>query len=93
MQPNDNDETNQQDPRDNPNEINLGNKLPEDHASPFSPPGGVQDRIDDTFQATDSNVDEHEHYDAGIEAASGVDMPGEAAEVDNDVPETEEDAA
>lgn len=63
-------------------------KLPEDNSTPFSPPDGVQDRIDDTHQVTDSksNIADQEHYDAGIEAAAGVDLPGEAADEDQDLP-------
>lgn len=53
-------------------------KLPEDHDTPFSAPDGVQDRIDDTHPTTDTAVDEHERYDAGIEAASGIDLPDQA---------------
>lgn len=61
-------------------------QLPEDHATPFSPPGGVQDRLDDKHQLLDTDPDPQEHYDAGIEAASGVDLPGEAADEDQDLP-------
>lgn len=57
-------------------------KLPGDPATPFSPPSGVQDRIGDTHQKTDTGMDEHEHYDAALEAATGVDLPGQAADED-----------
>lgn len=62
-------------------------ELEEDNDTPFSPPTGVQDRIDDTHQVTDTNIDVHERYDAGIEAASGVDLPGETANEDQDLPD------
>lgn len=55
-------------------------QLPQDHDTPFSPPDGVQDRIDDTHQTTDTNITEHQQYDEGIEGASGIDMPGQAAD-------------
>ncbi|MBW3568893.1 hypothetical protein KY385_02065 [Candidatus Parcubacteria bacterium] len=67
-------------------DIKKDEQLPEDHATPFSPPSGVQDRIDDTHQVTDDINAEHEHYDAGIEAESGVDLPGEAADEAQDPP-------
>lgn len=61
-------------------------QLPQDNATPASPPSGVQDRIVDTHQATDTGIDQHEHYDAGIEAASGIDLPGQAADEAKDPP-------
>lgn len=61
-------------------EVKEKQKLPEDHDPPFSSPDGVQDRIDDTHQVTDTGMDEHERYDAGIEAASGADPSGQAAD-------------
>ena len=61
-------------------------RLPGDHDTPFSSPDGVQDRIDDTFQAADTNVDAHERYDASIEAAAGVDLPGQVADDEPDEP-------
>lgn len=71
-------------------------QLPEDNDTPFSPPDGVQDRLDNTHQLTDnnSNIDEHEHYDAGLEQATGADLPGQAADEDqaDAPPEQEPDA-
>lgn len=61
-------------------------KLPQDYGTPFSPPQGAQDRINDTFPVTDTNVDATERYHEGIEGAAGVDLPGEAAEEDQDLP-------
>jgi hypothetical protein len=61
-------------------------RLPEDHETPFSPPEGVQDKIDDTFPATDSNVDPNDRYQSGIEAAAGVDMPAEDSDEKPDAP-------
>lgn len=51
-------------------------QLPEDNATPFSPPADVQDHIGPTHQATDddSNTDSHEKFDAGTEAAAGVEL-------------------
>ena len=81
----DNQDEYQQNPgEENPlEEMKQNQKLPGDYDTPFSPPDGVQDRIDDTFQPTDTNVDSQERYDAGIEAASGTDMPDEAADEDD----------
>ncbi len=73
-----------------PNESDLGTELPQDHATPFSPPSGVQDRIDDTHQVTDSNIDPDERYHKGIEGAAGVDLPGQAADESGDIPEIQE---
>ncbi len=50
-----------------------------DNNTPFSPPSGTQDRIDDTHQSTDTNIDPHEHYDEGIEGAAEIDLPKESA--------------
>ena len=55
-------------------------QLPNDDDTPFSPPDGVQDRVDDTHPITDSKMDAHEHYDAGLEAATGADLSGQAAD-------------
>lgn len=63
-------------------EMTDNQKLSGDPATPFSPPNGVQDRIGDTHQETDTGMDKHEHYDAGLEAAAGVDMPQQAADED-----------
>lgn len=62
-------------------------QLPNDYDTPFSPPSGVQDRISDTDQRTDSNVSDQARYDAGIEAATSVDLPGQAADEDPETPE------
>jgi len=59
-------------------------KLDQDYGTPFSPPSGAQDRIDDTHPATDTNIDPHERYDEGIEGAAGIDLPGEAADEGED---------
>lgn len=67
-------------------------ELPGDYGTtPFSPPAGTQDRIDDTHPATDSNIDPQERYDEGIEGAAGIDLPGETADLDQDLPETEDE--
>ncbi|MDB5164219.1 MAG: hypothetical protein JWS12_837 [Candidatus Saccharibacteria bacterium] len=63
-------------------------ELPGDYGTPFSPPSGVQDRIDDTAPMTDSNIIPQQRYDEGIEGAAGIDLPGEAADEDDDIPET-----
>jgi len=67
-------------------------QLSQDFDTPFSPPSGVQDRLTDTHPVTDTNVDPHERYDAGIEAASGADLPGQAADEKPTDPESAEHA-
>lgn len=67
-------------------EMKQRQKQTNDFEPPFSPPGGAQDRIDDTFPETDTNIDATQRYQEGIEGAAGVDMPGEAAEEDRDLP-------
>lgn len=67
-------------------DLEENEKLPNDDDTPFSRPAGVQDRIDDTHPTTDTNIDEHERYDAGIEEASNLELPGEAADEDDDIP-------
>lgn len=82
----------QQNPgEDNPlYEMKQYQKLEGDDDTPFSPPDGVQDRIDDTHQSTDTNIDETEHYNEGIEGAAEIDLPGETADEDQDLPDTVE---
>lgn len=86
MAQSDDTQTDDQFQTNDPNEVNPASeladkeKLPAEEATPFSPPDGVQDRVPDTHPRTDSNMDSHEHYDAGREAASGTDFPGEAAD-------------
>lgn len=63
--------------------------LAHDDDTPFSPPDGVQDRIDDTHPSTDTNIDPMERYDEGVEGAANIDLPGEAADEDDDIPEVE----
>ncbi|MDQ3064986.1 MAG: hypothetical protein M3Q36_01820 [bacterium] len=83
----------QQQPDDtNPlSDMQDNQQLAEDNDTPFSPPDGVQDRIDDTHPTTDTNIDPMERYDEGIEGAANIDLPGEAAEEDDQPPETEEE--
>lgn len=91
MDDNTNDDFQQNTDEGNPlEEMKDRQKLPEDNAPPFSAPDGVQDRLNDTHQVTDTNVDNMERYDAGIEGASGVDLPGEAGDETDDPLETEE---
>lgn len=47
------------------------NPLPEDNDTPFSEPDDASDdaRVD-THQSTDTDIDSHEFYDAGLETAS-----------------------
>lgn len=46
---------------------------------PFGPPDDLRAGIiDDTHQLTDSEIDPHERYDAGLDAASGIDPPSTA---------------
>ncbi len=77
------------DERDEQHESNLGTKLPQDYGTPFSPPSGAQDRIDETHQVADTNIDPGEHYQKGIEGAAGVDLPGQAADESGDIPRPE----
>lgn len=67
-------------------DINRRAKQPGDDDTPFSPPDGVQDRIDDTHPATDTNIDPMERYDEGIEGAANIELPGEAADDSDDLP-------
>lgn len=82
----------------NPGDINpmwamkRDEALPGDYDTPFSPPQGVQDRIDDTHPTTDSRIEPEDRYDEGIEGASGGDLPGEAADEDPQIlPDTDDD--
>jgi hypothetical protein len=59
-----------------PNDEEKQEKLPNDFSTPFSPPSGIQDNIDDTHPETDTNIDSQERYDEGISGASEVDDPG-----------------
>jgi hypothetical protein len=68
-------------------DMKRNEELPEDNGTPFSPPQGTQDRIDSTHQSADTNIDPHEHYDEGIEGAAEVDLPGETADQDPELPE------
>ena len=45
--------------------------LPNDGATPFSPPADTNETSDGTEPATDTGVDQHEQYDAGTDQASG----------------------
>lgn len=66
----------------------LTPQLPEDNDTPFSPPTSpVSDatsdyqgrpdagQLDDTHQATDTNVDSHETYDEGLSGAAEAEEP------------------
>ena len=61
-------------------------ELADDFEPPFSPPEGVQDRIDDTHPSTDTDIEPMDHYDEGIEGAAGVDLPGLAADEEDEPP-------
>lgn len=64
----------------NPSDINplftmkQDERLEEDNDTPFSPPDGIRDHIDDTYPQTDTNIDPQEHYDEGIEGASETNL-------------------
>lgn len=48
----------------------------DDRDVPFGAPDDLRSGyIDDTHQLADAEIDPHEQYDAGLEAASGVDPP------------------
>ncbi|MDQ2973361.1 MAG: hypothetical protein M3Q79_02680 [bacterium] len=70
------------------NDTQDDQQLNEDNSTPFSPPDGVQDRIDDTHPSTDTNIDPMQRYDEGIEGAANIELPGEAADEDDQLPET-----
>jgi hypothetical protein len=61
-----------------------------DYSTPFSPPTGVQDRIDDTHPSLDAKNSEQEGYDAGAEAAAGGNFPGQAADEDPNLDEVQD---
>lgn len=54
------------------NEEEDQQKLDSDFSRPFTPPSGVQDNSTTDHPAKDTNMDEHEWYDEGGDAASGV---------------------
>lgn len=86
----DNDNFQSQSDDTNPtHDLKQDEHLAHDGDTPFSPPNGVQDRIDDTHPSTDTNIDPMEHYNEGIEGAASIDLPGKAADEDDDMPETE----
>lgn len=73
---------------DNPMyQLKKDEKLDQDYDTPFSPPCGVQDRIDQTHPSTDTDVDPEDDYDEGIEGASGIGLPDDG----DDLPDTEDD--
>lgn len=77
---------NNPDDQDNPlPDMKAADQASPDEDTPFSPPGDVPNRVNSTEQSTDSNVDMHEEYDAGLDAASAVDLPVD--ESDDDQPE------
>lgn len=67
-----------------PDEEEKQEQLPQDYSTPFSPPSGVTDTSDDTHPQSDTNIDEHEHYDEGIAGATGVSEPRSHGVVDYD---------
>lgn len=82
---------------DEPNpeeETKKDEQMSEDNDTPFSPPDDIQDKIDDTQQEADINVDPHEWYDEGIEEATQTDPPNltKANEYDPFAPGTEADS-
>lgn len=87
------DDFQQNDPDDiNPvYQLKKDEELPGDYDTPFSPPSGVQDRIDATHPSTDDGIIAADDYDEGREGAADVDLPGETANESNDLPITEDD--
>lgn len=49
-------------------------KLSQDYEKPFSPPYDVIENIPNYYPSMDTNVDEHEWYDAGATVSSGADL-------------------
>ena len=68
--------------QNNPNDTNpmddtkRNQQLPEDNGPPFSEPRVQEDKISETHQETDSNIDSDQRYQEGLAAASEVDTPG-----------------
>lgn len=61
--------------RDNRGDFDVPERpLPQDYATPAAPPDDVpkDKNVTADFPATDSGIDEHEKYDAGLSAASGA---------------------
>lgn len=88
---------------DEPQEDKLGQELPEDNATPFSPPatppGDSNDSsgqvsqtptLDDTHQVTDSNVDASEVYDQNMPGAAQASEPNAGNAVTDYNPEEDE---
>lgn len=83
--------------QDYPNQDNTGQQaLPEDDATPFSPAAPVQSDaddplarksqqpvLDDTHQATDSNVQPEEAYEEGVGGAAEASEPNKGDSVVN----------
>lgn len=67
--------------------------LPEDNGTPFQPADDAAGNLDDTHQATDnqSNIDEHEAYDAGLPTAAQAEEPRDPG-VASFTPPTDENA-
>jgi hypothetical protein len=58
-----------------PDDEEKKEKLDNDYDTPFSLPSDVNQGISDDNQVTDTNLDSHELYDAGISGAAGATDP------------------
>lgn len=57
-----------------PNKEERLEKLPQDFDKPFCPPSDIKEKIPKDYPSLDTNVDEHEWYDAGATIASMADI-------------------
>ena len=57
-----------------PNKEEKLEKLAQDFAKPFSPPFDIAEHIPKDYPSLDTNVDEHEWYDAGATVSSVAEL-------------------
>lgn len=57
-----------------PNKEERLEKLTQDFEKPFCPPSDIREKIPKDYPLLDTNVDEHEWYDAGATIASVADI-------------------
>ena len=69
---------------DEPNDEERKEKLPEDYDTPFRPADDIPDDDDDfpdTHQVTDTDLDDDDEYDEGLEDAAGAHEPNSGSAV------------
>ena len=75
----------------NPNDVNpiyqmkKNEKLDEDNDTPFSAPDGVRDKVNDTYQQGDTNIDPLQLYNEGFQGAAEINLPDDGQKVPSDV--------